>query len=376
MKICFVTPYSPRVVGGVGTFVTVMIRSLEEKGIDHIILTKDVKDGKDFSGHIFEIEVSKIRYVRSLELTIKMILLIVKNREQIDIIHLQTTNHLLAPIVFIGKILRIPVLTTIHGKIPHGKTFPMKQLSIIAEQMILNFSDQIIYVSNDTYRYYDDKRNKGGLVILNGIDIAKYYFDKKRRIKMRLRYNVENSFVILFVGRLTSTKGIYELLEALSKLKSTINTNFWLINVGLYEGDDIDRYLEVVERLNLGEMVANVQQQEDIAEFYNMGDVFILPSHTEGLPYALLEAMASEMTVIATDVGDIGAVIEHGRNGLLIKLKNPNDIQEKLLWCINNQEESRKLGMNARNTVKTKFNLDLMVESYIKIYKKLYGPIR
>ncbi|UCE37890.1 MAG: glycosyltransferase family 4 protein [Thermoplasmata archaeon] len=365
MRICFVTPYSPKVVGGVGTFIRELCQRLKKRGIDYVILTKDYDKNNNSTEQIIEIPISDLRYVRSLIFTLKMILFIFKNSRQIDVLHLQTSNHLLAPIVIIGKILRIPILTTIHGKIPYGKSFPLKQVTIIGEWVILTFSDQIVYVSEDTYKYY----KKRGLVIQNGVNIAKYYLDKEQRKRMRLKYNVENSFIILFVGRLTFTKGIYELLEALSKLKKSESINFRLVNVGLVKDQDIDSYLEAVERLDLKQNIINVQQQNDISGFYNMGDVFILPTYTEGLPYALLEAMASEMVVIASDVGDISAVIENGQNGFLIKPRNVEDILEKLVWCINNQEASKILGKNARNTVESNFNFDQMVESYLNVYK-------
>lgn len=367
MRICFVTPYSPKVVGGIGTFLIEMSKNLKKKSIDYVILTRGYDNNNNLPDQTYEIPVSDLKYVRSFALTLKMILFIIKNLRRIDVLHLQTTNHILAPIVIMGRILGILTLTTIHGKIPHGKKFPMKHVSIIGEWIILNFSDNINYVSDDTYKHYD----KRGLIIPNGVDTDKYYLDKKRRKKMRLKYNVGDSFVILFVGRLTFTKGIYELLEALGKLKITASTDFRLVNVGLTKEQNIDRYLEVVERLDLNQNIINVQQQKDIAGFYNMSDVFLLPTYTEGMPFALLEAMASEMVVIASDVGDIGALIEHEKNGFLIKSKDVEDIFEKLIWCINNQEASKILGKNARNTVERKFNFNQMVESYISLYNEL-----
>lgn len=366
MRICFVTPYSPKVVGGIGTFIIGMSDRLKEKGIEYIILTKDY-DNNILDDQIFEIPVSDLRYFRSVKFALKMIFFIIKNPRRFDVLHLHTSNHILAPIAIIGKILGIPTLTTIHGKMPRGKTFPLKHITIIGEWIIFNFSDQIIYVSEDSNKYYDKK----GLVVPNGVDTTKYFSDEKRRERMRLKYDVDNSFVILFVGRLTYTKGIYELLEALSKLKESVSTDFRLVNVGLAKNQNINGYLEGVERLGLKRNIINIQQQEDIAGFYNMGDVFILPTYTEGLPYALLEAMASEMVVIASDVGDIGAVIENEQNGFLIQPRNIEDISEKLTWCINNQKASKSLGKNARKTIEKKFRFDHMVESYVNLYKKM-----
>jgi glycosyltransferase involved in cell wall biosynthesis len=354
-------------VGGVGTFLTELSHQFTKRDIDYVILTRDYDKNRSKTERMIEIPVSNIRYLRSFEFIIRTMLYVFKNMRRIDVLHLQTSNHILAPITIIGKLLGIPVLTTIHGKIPHGKTFPLKQASIIGEWIILNYSDQIIYVSEDSYSYY----NKKGLVIPNGVNTVKYTWDKKKNEEMRIKYKVENSFVILFVGRITFTKGIYELLKALYKLKNTESINFRLVNVGTEHDKEIESYLKEVERLDLKENVINVQNQKDVSVFYNMADVFILPSYTEGLPFALLEAMASEMVVIASDVGGIGAVIEHEQNGFLIKPKNVEDIFKYLMWCINNQEGRKIIGKNARNTVKRKYNVVQMVESYIKTYKKI-----
>ncbi|MHC4912695.1 MAG: glycosyltransferase family 4 protein, partial [Planctomycetota bacterium] len=279
MRICFVTPYSPKVVGGIGTFLMEMSDALKKNGIDNVILTRGNDRNNNLTRQIIEITVPDLKYVRSFKLTLKMVLFIIKNIRRIDILHLQSTNHVLAPIVIIGKILGIPTLTTVHGKIPHGKKFPMKQATIVGDWIILNFSDKINYVSDETYKHYD----KRGAIIPNGVDTSKYHLDNQLRKKMRQKYNVENSFVILFVGRLTFTKGIYELLEALSKLKASESSDFQLFNVGLEKEQNIDDYLKEVERLNLKQNIINVMQQKDITGFYNMSDVFLLPTYTEGM---------------------------------------------------------------------------------------------
>jgi glycosyltransferase involved in cell wall biosynthesis len=367
MKICFVSPYSPKVVGGIGTFISEMNKNLREKRIDSVILSRSYDNDFYSDDRVFEIPATGLRYVRSIIFAMRLMLFIIRNYRNIDVLHLQSTNHIIAPVAVMGRILGIPTLTTVHGKIPHGKRFPLKQASIFGEFIILNFSDQINYVSADTQNHYD----KEGDIIPNGVDKDKFHFDKRRREEMRSKFHVEGSFVFLYVGRLTSTKGIYDLLEALAKLKTTSSADFRLVIVGLTKDQNIEDYLEAVRKFDLEHNIIIIPQQQDIAGFYNMSDAFILPTHTEGMPFALLEAMSSEMLVMASDVGDIGKLIVQEENGFLVKPKNVDEILTKLEWCINNQDEGKVLGRNARNTVIRNYNVEQMIDSYINLYKDL-----
>jgi len=81
--------------------------------------------------------------------------------------------------------------------------------------------------------------------------------------------------------------------------------------------------------------------------------------------------MACELPVVASNVSGIPEVIDHKKNGLLIKLDDKEDLKEKILWCIDNTEKLSLIGTNARETIITKYNIDNMMDQYVRIYNSL-----
>jgi len=111
-----------------------------------------------------------------------------------------------------------------------------------------------------------------------------------------------------------------------------------------------------------------------IIQILNSSDIFVLPSHSEGFPNVILEAMAAGLPIVSTPVGAIPEIIENGENGLLVKPKDHSALAEKLIWLIENEQVRKKMGI--RNIEKIQMNYDLKIvakifdESYQKIVSK------
>jgi len=134
---------------------------------------------------------------------------------------------------------------------------------------------------------------------------------------------VSDKIVFLILGKVNERKGVFDLLQALAKLPAETRENVELIVAG---SGEVDKAVALTEELNIESLVrftgwVNHQVRDELlAET----DVFVLPSYNEGLPMALLEAMAWKIPVITTPVGGIPEVIEHGQTGLLVE---PGDIK-------------------------------------------------
>jgi len=115
-----------------------------------------------------------------------------------------------------------------------------------------------------------------------------------------------------------------------------------------------------------------VEKTNEIERFHRAADIFVLPSLREGMPNALLEAMASGAACIASRLpGVTDAIIEDGRNGLLVPPGEPAGLEAALQRCFENRESTRVLGMEARRTVCQRFNLDDAARRYFDAYTEL-----
>ena len=142
---------------------------------------------------------------------------------------------------------------------------------------------------------------------------------EKQASELRQRFGFDNrTRVLLSVGRLSHEKGHTDLVRAFPKIRELVgHSPLRLVLVG--EGPERPRIEELCRSLSLSDVVTLAGQQDDINPYYGIADVFLLPSHSEGCPNVLLEAMAAGVPVVATAVGGIPEIVTSGRDGVLVK---------------------------------------------------------
>lgn len=160
---------------------------------------------------------------------------------------------------------------------------------------------------------------------------------------------------LLFVGRLAAVKGVPVLFEALGEvLKSQPETRLTLI------GDGHERAgLEAeAARLGLAEKVtfAGYKSQDEVAGALRAADLFVLPSFAEGVPVVLMEAMASGLPVVASSVGGVGELVEHGVSGLLLPPGNAVALAAALTDLLDNPAQGKKMGRAGAAKVVAEFD--------------------
>jgi len=230
-------------------------------------------------------------------------------------------------------------------------------------------SDEVVYVDRNAR---DLRRKKRGIVIENGIDTEHFKFDEKLRNKIRGHYHVNNDdFVIAFVGRLSYDKGIYELLKAIYEIKSMNIRNIKALFIGFTPKEENIKIQKFIDELRLSNSVELVGVREDVLPYYCAADAFVLPSYQEGLPLALLEAMACGLPVIVSDVGGIPFVIEDGKDGILVKPRDTKNLVSKLEWCIKNIDSSKEIGKNANVKIRKNHDLTAMAKNYKKLFIRI-----
>lgn len=173
--------------------------------------------------------------------------------------------------------------------------------------------------------------------------------------------------VFLYLGWLELFKGIQDLLEAIRTIGSHHIPEIHFLIAG--NGSEMNRMQLLAEEHKIDKLTTFLgwANSEKKMELFRTVDAFILPSHFEGFPNALMEAMASELPCIATRVGAVEDIIENGVNGILIDAKHPEQIAEAIIRVAGNSELRVKLGKNARETVLARNSIDSAIATFREI---------
>jgi glycosyltransferase involved in cell wall biosynthesis len=203
---------------------------------------------------------------------------------------------------------------------------------------------------NDTLKSHGLKSN---FVIDNGVDILNQKYNNVKTIK-------DTSATIGFVGALHEKKGIYILLE-IAKLLKDSNVNFTLEIAGEWENSkDKVKAENYIEQNNLSKKIKflGLIHNEKKWEFYKKIDVFVLPSHNEGQPLVLIEAMGFGIPIVCSGVGAIPDTVISGYNGFIIEDYKANKYFEKIKKIIGDKDYYKEISLNNLKTFECRFKAD------------------
>ncbi len=129
---------------------------------------------------------------------------------------------------------------------------------------------------------------------------------------------------------------------------------------------------KLVGHLGIGDKIIFLGQKMDVADYLNITDIFVLSSRFEGIPLVLLEAMYMQVPVIAIDVGGIGEVVTHDKDGILVKQNNPESVSLAITELLNNREKRNYLGQSGKKTVIERFGAERYINQLEGLYSQLY----
>jgi glycosyltransferase involved in cell wall biosynthesis len=205
-------------------------------------------------------------------------------------------------------------------------------------------------------------------VIHNAIDNRFHCSERSARDLERSRWGLSPAdFIIIMVARLEDeAKAQSAALEALRIIMARIPRP-----VLVFVGDGSSRaMLEARARqLDLQDRVVFTGRLPAVERLLNMADLAILPSRREGLPFALLEAMACGLPVVASKVGGVPELVEDGTTGYLIDPADVDQLAERISLLYHDRMLRDRLGLAAQMVVREKFSLDAMVEKTLKAYE-------
>ena len=299
-------------------------------------------------------------------------------KKEIDIIQVADYFYPTSLIpIYIKKRYNIPIILTVNA-IPgyswfYGNTIVdslAKIYTYTIGKIILNFYDKIIPIyqtlSNEIINFGVDIEKV--YMIPNGVDYNK--FNKEQNIEeLKQRWSIkDDEKVLLFVGRLVQVKRVDILIKiTIMLLKKGFKIKTIIVGDGpmkkIYENLSIPFKNNII-------FTGHIQKKE-LPKFYQLADIFVLPSLSEGLPNVILEAAAAGTTSVATSTGGISDIIRHEENGFLVKHGNINSFYHYIKMLIQDEELLKMMGEKIKTYVNRNFNWSIIIKKYIELYKNL-----
>lgn len=270
----------------------------------------------------------------------------------------------------VAKLCRIPLVGTIHGR----SYFCDQAKRRIAYRLVSRLS-QLVVVSKDLRTFVATNLNipETALeLIYNGVaPLPPVSKEEQRRIRAELGIR-PNEFVLGIVGSLYPVKRHVHLFQALPTIiKECPNTRLLVIGRGDLEVD----LKEQAHRLGIDREVLFLGLRNDVPLLLSLLDVFVLPSLSEGLSMAILEAMAAGKPVVASKVGGNPELVAEGQTGYLVPPQDSVALADRVLKLLKAPDRVRQFGAAARERVSQHFSHERMIAQYQDLYERRLAGI-
>ncbi len=208
---------------------------------------------------------------------------------------------------------------------------------------IIVISDNIVRDINHRYSNYKSKI----FLVKNFVDTDKF-INVDRSYKGRL-------LKLLYVGRLHPEKG----LDMIVKLAEEIRNKKLNIEITVIGDGEMYNQLLGIDKLNNKIKVLGRKTSDEIVSYLKKSDILLFPTKIsgEGLPISVLEAMATGLIVVASDIHSMQALFDNNVDGLLFNFASQKEFEKKILWCLENEEKLPKISRQARKKIEDKYSL-------------------
>lgn len=362
-KVLLLSPLPPP-VGGIAKWSVNLLSYINDIGYDNFVHLNTALKKRSITDYSF---IRRLYYgfFHSFTIIYKYIKIIVKQKPKV--VHATTSasfglfRDLI--LVFIALIFKIKfILHFRFGRIPdlsvkrNWEWLLIKLLSILSTEVIVidlkSFNTLIAFGYKNIH------------LIPNpcsaDVEVIAKSTDKKDR-----------TIDLLYVGHLLITKGVFEMVEAISKIEEEID----LYVVGPYENEVKRRMIEISRKKNNGTWLKIIGEKKgkDIYDLMQKSKILLLPSYTEGFPTVLIEAMACGCPVISTNVGAIPEMLGVNTStpaGICIEPKDIEALKSKIELLFSNNELRNDMGLNGKSIVLSKYSMLQIYDAYFKLWMK------
>ena len=368
---------------GVSSFSVAAVRAAEELGVEFHLAgnfdgtTKESlrKNEKEYGVKLHQIDFIRTPYdLRNIKAYKQLVQLI--KREKFDAIHCNTpTGGVLGRLA--GKKCKVrKIIYQAHG-FHFYKGAPKKNWLIYypIEKWLAKYTDALITINNEDYELAKSKfqlRHNGKVYYVPGvgIDLSQYDLPDGVREKKRKELGLkETDIVLISSGELNENKNNQIIIQALSKLR---HENLHYIICGT--GSKFDELKKMTSDNGLDDYIHFLGYRNDIKELYRASDIFVMPSLREGLSRSIMEAMASGLPCVVSNIRGNTDLLENTNSGFLCEATDVLAYTKKIKKLANDETVRKTMGKNSLVAIQ-KFNMETVEIAVSKVYKSELNDI-
>ncbi len=306
-------------------------------------------------------------------------------RDPFDVLHAYFLTQAGFIATLAGRYLNIPSVVSIRGNDVDRAAFDPARFS--HTMFALQHANVVTANAQESIRKAKAFFDREIILIPNGVDANHFKpMEKNRALAESLglerkmkeervesgKWSGESDDAVIgFVGELREKKGMKTFLSAYAQVNARRPCT--LLTVGeIRHGEDSQTFEQM--RASIPEsniVVTGYVSPNDLPAYYSLIDVFVHPSLHDGMPNAILEAMACERAVIATPVGGTKDIMGDGKNGMLVNVNDADALAEKILALLDDHEKRESLGKSAREFVMSNFKPEKELTANLEVYRKL-----
>jgi glycosyltransferase involved in cell wall biosynthesis len=269
----------------------------------------------------------------------------------------------------ISLLLRIPLVATLHGRVDVN---PSEKWIYIKNKIMKYGVNKLVAVSRDLAEYIAARglfKQENIAVIYNGVDVKKYHKNTQSLVRDSLHIN-QGAILVGCVGNVRPAKAYNVLIDA-AALVTAQRSDVHFVIAGHKKADLMAQLDVQMKQLNITENVHFIGFQQDSANFLGQMDMFALSSNSEGFSIATIEALASELPVVATRCGGPEEIIEHDKTGWLVNTNDPEALAAALLMLLHDKPLSDRLAHNGKLHAAATFAMETLLANYRQIFAEL-----
>jgi glycosyltransferase involved in cell wall biosynthesis len=367
LSVCMVISSFHPIIGGAERQAQLLAVQLMRRGVKVSILTRRYP-GLASRETVTGIPVYRIPVVgrghglvSSAAFVAGVIIWLVRHRHEYDIVH---AHQALSPAIaaalaklWTGK----PVVVKVACSGPYGDVAVIQRRPLLPVRLrLLGHVDRFLALSEESVQELASVGlERQTVLVCNGVDTRRFAPQPHR----------EKEASAIFVGRLTSQKGVDVLFRAWRRALRESAKPLPLLVVG--DGPERESLESLAEELGLEEHIRFAGSVEEIERYYHLAQLFILPSRSEGLPNALLEAMACGLPAIATCVGGIPDVVVDGETGLLVPPDDEDALADAIERLLHDLSLRRRMAEAARRRIEAHYSIESVADQVIVLYQKI-----
>lgn len=374
--VCMIIAYFPPVVGGTEIQTLRLAKALIAKGIRVFVITRRLSGLRRFEMMegvpVYRLFTAASGVIASLSFMFSSFLFLIKNRKKYQIIHAHLPSSPAITAAVARKLLRKKVVVKFacSGKSGNIQTSDRAYLGRAKLRFLMKYVDIFACPSKDVKRelinYGFDKERV--VEIPNGVDITLFHpVDSPERENLRKRFNLPSLPIVVYSGRLESRKKLETLLKAWQNVLKIKRSHLVIIG----EGSQKDSLRNLAQGLRIIDFLRFTGHIGNVNRYLQAADAFVFPSAAEGLSNALLEAMATELPIVATRIGGTDEAMENDKNGILVEPDNVEELARGIITLLSQPEVARRLGRAARRTIEENYSIGRVAQKHIKLYEEI-----